>query len=354
MKPTLMIVLTGASGFIGRRLAAQLAETQPPASLHCLVGPDERDPFYRAGAQLLISRGIEPRSCDLVSGRGLDGLRGADIVFHLAANTHTWEADHCCNDIGTENLLRAVQLLGPNSHFIFTSTTAVMDSRSDLDEPMIAASKTPQPPLSEYGLSKWRAEEHLRAAAAKQGFRLTIVRLCTVYGPQPRPNTLFDVMKREVSRQSLVSRLNWPALTSFVYVEDVVACLLKAAGDPPQPGQTRVYLLAAESRTLAEVSQLLHLIKELPYRPISLQKAAWRLLSNTRHLCRWGAGRLPAWLFNPVWRLNIVVNPVFNCDSSLMIKDFPDLRPRLLEDCIGDVMSKDWLFKTEMRATLVR
>ena len=121
--------------------------------------------------------------------------------------------------IGIENLLTAIGEIGPQTHVIFTSSVAVMDNRKTFDAPLTSDTAIDGPPLSQYGISKLRAEDYLKALAKKSGFRLTILRLCTVYGPQPRPNTFFDLLKREVKKRSVVSRLNWPGLTSFIHVE---------------------------------------------------------------------------------------------------------------------------------------
>ena len=171
-----MIIVSGASGFIGRRLAAQLRAQQPGADLRCLVREND-DAFGQSGVRHLKSNSVVPIQSDLVACRGLSGLQSLEIVFHLAANTHTWEPDQRCNDIGTENLIRAVSPLGPESHFIFTSTVAVMDNRKDLGSPLRPDTPTDCLPMSRYGLSKWRAEKFLLAEAQRRGFRLTILRL---------------------------------------------------------------------------------------------------------------------------------------------------------------------------------
>jgi len=331
-----MIVVSGASGFIGRRLAARLAIERPAADLRCLVRASD-DTFCQAGSAFLRSQSIKCTPIELISARGLEGLQSPDVVFHLAANTHTWEGDHGCNDAGTLNLLRALGPLGPNNHIIFTSTTAVMDNREDLSEPLQASPEVSASPLSQYGLTKWRAEEFLRRESAKQGFRLSIVRLCTVYGPDPRPNTLFDVLKRHVMKRSLASRLNWPALTSFIHVDDVVSCLLRVADDPPEPGKVRTYLLATESKTLADVACLLYRVHNLPYQRVALPGCGWKLCRIAHKLCKWGAGWLPAWLYNFLWRFDVAVNPVFHCNTNLIARWFPKLNPRRMEDCIGEI-----------------
>lgn len=330
------ILLSGASGFIGRRLAARLHVERTEAGLSCLVKTDE-DAFGRTGLELLAARSILTTPMDLIDQTGIGRLPKPDLLFHLAANTHTWERDHGCNDVGTENLIHAINPLGANCHVVFTSTTAVMDNRDDLEKPLAAAPMVKNQPLSSYGQSKWRAEQFLRAESVRQGFPLSIVRLCTVYGPHPRPNTLFDVMNREVANQSIASRLNWPGLTSFIHVDDVVSCLMEIGNRPPNPGETNTYLLATESGTLADVSRLLYSVKGLAYRAVKLPKAAWNFLRSAHPLCRWGAGSLPVRAYNCLWRFNMVVNPVFHCDTSFMAGAFPSLVPRRMADCIAEI-----------------
>ena len=353
-----MIVISGASGFVGRRLAVQVANERPGVDLRCLVKAED-DEFGRSGIAMLEARSLSPIAAELRTGSGLEGLHEPEVVLHLAANTHTWERDQSCNDTGTRHLFRAVEPLSPAQHFIFVSTEAVMDNRVTLDEPLRVdssangengadgdpdssgssreASPSFGPPLSRYGLTKLRAEEFLRARCHEQHFRLSIVRLCTVYGSQPRPNSFFDVLKREVARRSVVSRLNWPGLTSFIHVDDVVSCLLKTAKNPPDPGRPRVCLLAAESQTLQQVSEMLYCAQRIPYRAIRLPSAAWRLLKSSHAVCRMTHGFVPVGWYNQLWRFNLVVNSVFNCDTRDLRELFPELTPLKMAECIGEI-----------------
>src|SRR2546430_5658161 len=93
------ICLSGASGFIGRRLAPKLLDSFPTARIECLTGLGDSD-FERAGKDVLRVSGIPFRETDLVTGKGLEGLvQSPAILFHLAASTSTWHPDHRCNDV---------------------------------------------------------------------------------------------------------------------------------------------------------------------------------------------------------------------------------------------------------------
>jgi hypothetical protein len=131
--------------------------------------------------------------------------------------------------------------------------------------------------------------------------------------------------------------LDWPGLTSFIHVEDVVSCLIDLADTPPEPGETRTFLLATESKTLAHVSQLLYAVRNLPYRVMTLPEAAWNCLRSSHTLCRRASGRLPAHVFNFLWRFDVMVNPLFHCDTAPFRKSFPELNPRLIAESIGGI-----------------
>src|SRR5271166_4230054 len=77
------VTLSGASGFIGRRLAAKIAPKRQ-AGLCCLVKKDE-DAFGQTGVDYLLSRSIPLIPTDITRGTGLRGLPKPDILFHLAA-----------------------------------------------------------------------------------------------------------------------------------------------------------------------------------------------------------------------------------------------------------------------------
>ena len=330
-------MLTGASGFIGRRLAARLAG-DPRGTLNLVHAGGSA--YERAGQDWLRARGIPFRAVDLVSGRGLDGLpRSPSIVFHLAASTDTATTDHRCNDLGTRNLIEALGPWTGSAHVLFTSSLAVTDSRADYSRPLAEGVDAARPPRSAYGRAKLEAEAWLEARAKADGFSLTILRLSTVYGSGPRPTSLFDALQRYVRRGSLIGRLDWPGLTGFVHVDDVVEALLRLAEIPPAAGSSATYLVHAESATLARVSELLHGKLGVPYRPVRLPRPLWGACAALTRRAGALEHGLPARVYNALWRAGLVVDNVFWCETDKLERALPGWKPRRLGDAIADTLS---------------
>ena len=113
-----MIVVSGATGFIGRRVVGELVKKNRPEGILCLVWK-KNNHREQAGRKWLRRVGVKLKEIDLLDKRSLTDLpQSPRLVFHLAATTDTALADHSCNDIGTINLVEA---LGPSkkTHFVY-------------------------------------------------------------------------------------------------------------------------------------------------------------------------------------------------------------------------------------------
>lgn len=82
------ILVTGASGFVGRALVNTLLKRQPEDTITALLLPGEAVPEFFDG-RVLIERG------DLRNPTGIrNAIRGKDLVFHLAGFISYWILDY--------------------------------------------------------------------------------------------------------------------------------------------------------------------------------------------------------------------------------------------------------------------
>ena len=162
------ILVTGATGKVGSRLAKRLAERGH--DIRALV----RD---RARAADLLGDGMELAQGDLLDAASLTtAVQGVDAVVHCAAffRGATAEQAHKINDLGTQHLANAARDASVK-RFVFTSTGLVYGHNGGL----LAREDDPCAPVDGYPLSKLAAERFLFTLA---GLDVRVVRLPFVYG----------------------------------------------------------------------------------------------------------------------------------------------------------------------------
>lgn len=222
------VLVTGAAGFIGRRLCDRLA------SRGFEVVPTVRGGAARDG----ISVGdIGPET----------DWRGAlakqpEVVVHLAARVHVMNDDEtdplesyrAVNVEGSLNLARQAAAAGVR-RFVLLSSIKVSGECTEQGRPFTADDA----PASEdpYGISKREAEQLLRQIAADTGMEVVIIRPPLVYGPGVKAN--FESMMRWLVRGV---PLPLAAVTdnrrSLVALDNLVDLIVTCLNHPAAANQT--------------------------------------------------------------------------------------------------------------------
>lgn len=172
-----MILVTGATGFVGQALCAELSRRKT----------DYR-PVSRASAPGFVAIGAIDGDTDWS-----EALAGVDVVMHLAARVHVMHesaadplaAFRAVNVDATANLARQAASAGVR-RFIFLSSIKVNGEQTAAGKPFTAAD-VPHPEDA-YGRSKLEAEEALLAIGAETGMEVVIIRPPLVYGPGVKAN----------------------------------------------------------------------------------------------------------------------------------------------------------------------
>ena len=182
-----VVLVTGASGFIGRHLTPMLEDAG------WIVRRVVRSTPTRPGDVLIDSIGSTTD--------WRRALAGVDAVVHLAARVHYAEpmasADlyEEINVAGTLNLARSAVDAGV-SQFVFSSTVLVNGRSSDGHHPF---SENDEPrPRNNYAHSKAAAEAGLAELARNDGMRITVIRPPMVYGAGAKGN--FRLLMKAVER----------------------------------------------------------------------------------------------------------------------------------------------------------
>ena len=330
------LIITGATGFVGRYLVRKIARVYPKRNITCLIYAKNSD-SEKKGRKLINSLGLNTRKVDVVNGEGLDNLpKEPKLVIHLAASTDTSISDHRANDVGTRNLYEAIGKLKGNSHFIYIGTMVNVAGRPNCTQPI--DEDTPDYPSNEYTRTKLAGEHYLIQKCKKDKFSLTILRPNTIYGRGVRPNSLFDILKNMILKESFITRLNWPGKSALIHVDDVVSAIIQFSKRKPKPGIPEKYLLYAENLSIADISNLMHKSLKIPYRPIAVPDTAWKIIAKTRKFIPLLENILPPFLYNQVWRTGIIVDDSVTCQTQKAIKTLNNWRPKMLKESISDVL----------------
>lgn len=202
------IALTGATGFIGRRLAALLAARG--YGLRCLSRPRARPPALPAGAERVSGHLGE-------AGALAELVRGVDCVVNCAGAVRgARRADFdAVNLTGLRCLAEQLRRFNPHARLIHLSSLAAR-----------------RPELSHYARSKRLAEDYLLGEAG--GLDWVALRPPAVYGPGDREILpLFKAM----ARGFLPTVAAPDARLSLLYVDDLGAALQACFRAPGASGQ---------------------------------------------------------------------------------------------------------------------
>jgi NADH dehydrogenase len=223
-----MILITGATGFIGRALVRHLSETSQ--QVRVLLRSSPTSPRLPRGVP------VEVAVVSMQDERAVRAaLRGVDQIFHLAtAGTEGRRGNLLKTDIeGTRVLAQEAASAGVE-RFIFLSH--------------IGADRASAFPIQK---SKGIAEEHIR----KSGVPYTIIRSSVVFGPEDRFTTsLAQLLRAAPGIFPLPS--DGRSLLQPVWVEDLVTCLTWALQNPEMVKQT-YEIGGGEYFTLRQLLELL-------------------------------------------------------------------------------------------------
>ena len=270
-----MILVTGATGFVGRALVLRLLAEDESRRVAVAV---------RRGGQQWPERLLPRVTGDLEPSTDWSvALGGVSAVVHCAARVHVMSdtaADPLAefrrvNVQGTLNLARQAAAVGAR-RFVFVSSIKVNGEATQLGCPF-TADDAPAP-LDAYGVSKMEAEQGLREMSAQTGMEVVIIRPPLVYGPDVKAN--FAAMMRWLRRGIPLPLGATHNQRSLVALDNLVDLIVTCLSHPAAANQT---FLVSDGEDVS-TTELLQRMGQVMNRPARLIPVPAGLLTQAAAL----------------------------------------------------------------------
>jgi len=256
--------VTGGAGFIGSNLVDRLL-----IDGHRVTAYDS----FSTGQERFLSSAKQSPRFTLHTGDLLDtdrlsqAMRGADIVFHLAANADVrFGLEHPRKDleqntIATFNVLEAMRQNGVR-RIVFSSTGSVYGEPDTFPTPEHAGFPIQ---TSLYGASKLAGESLIQAYCEGYGFQGYIFRFVSILGERYSHGHVYDFYKSLRGNPSELTVLgNGHQRKSYLYVQDCIDAILLAL----EKGTGKVAVFNLGTDEYCEVNQSIGWItSQLQLRP---------------------------------------------------------------------------------------
>lgn len=269
------VLITGATGFIGRALCVKMLRE----------GWTVKGTFRKESEPNTLPQGVVGVAVDL-TGTSVclqNDFADVDVLVHLAARVHIFkdpsgnplEAFRQVNVGGTERLARMAAKAGVK-RFIFISSVKVNGEGS-----IRPYKETDMPaPEDAYGTSKKEAEDVLKNISLQTGLPTVILRLPLVYGPGVKAN-----FKNLIKLASLGLPLPFKNIRnqrSFLYLGNLIDAITLCITHPKAIGET---FLVSDGEDIS-TPDLLRLIAAAKNKRLILFSLPPDFLNKLGALCR--------------------------------------------------------------------
>jgi UDP-glucose 4-epimerase len=213
-----MILVTGASGFIGKNLIDKLIFTYGSKNIIALTST------LIEGVNCVLHNDYNFNSNFFVE----KGLENVHTLIHAGAFTPKKSSEANLIKLCNSNIYSTEKILDtdlPNlKRIIFLST---LDVYAPVD---LISEETEIQPISLYGYSKLYSEKIIELWSKENGIEFQILRVGHVYGPgEEKYNKVIPLcLKRILNNQPVQVYGTGGILRSFIYVDDVVEAIIKA------------------------------------------------------------------------------------------------------------------------------
>ena len=240
-----VVVLTGATGFLGREILDRLTATEQIRAIHCIAVRDPEKLSRITSSKVTVHAG------DLTQphlGLSEESIRHifthADAIIHNGADVSflkSYASLRTANLQSTKELVRLALRHGNVKHFHYVSTAgiAALAARELYEEPL--GTYPPKGTMDGYIISKWACESYLENVSSTTALCITVHRPTAIVGPNaPRLDVMHNVLHFAEQLHSVPEMAALEGWFQFVGVEVVAQAMVDDAIAGPKRGVGKV------------------------------------------------------------------------------------------------------------------
>lgn len=220
----MIVCITGATGFIGRKLAEQ----------HLRLGNEVRY-LTRADSRPIVGANANVGDLSVID-QLMPFLSHTGTFYNCAGELKNEALMYSTHVIGTINLLSAIEKSRSQSndvfHWIQLSSCGAYGQTNSNSSLRNIDENTQDNPSGEYESTKTEADNLIIAFAKKHAwFKYTIIRPTIVFGLGMRANLIMRIAST-IKKRLFFYIGNKNAIANFVHVDDVVSAMIMCANQP--------------------------------------------------------------------------------------------------------------------------
>lgn len=279
------ILMTGATGFLGKHILKSLAADERVARIHCVAVRDKPARAEPSGPKVVVHPGEMSAPLFGMAEADFNQLaEEADIIVHSGANRSFFDYFQLLkgsNYTSTRSIVRLAAARKIPVHFISSGGVLNLDAdeKGFNDATTHAATSVEaQPPKdgSEgYVSSKWASEKHLEKASSQLGVPVTIHRVVPAGdGAEPTEAMFQDLVGqfKEITKkiQLLPSQSGWEGAFDLIQVEDLAQRIVNSSIDSvtsdPTSDETSARYVHHRCEMRVEMGDVLPMVEQSGYK----------------------------------------------------------------------------------------